>query len=143
MANLWRWPGAGKFKTVLGELGSKSNSRSLVYIGGKPRFIKGKAAQGYVSSFQKQIPVQAKSFEGPVLLVAKCYYKDRRRDLDVALLQDCIQKQGIIKNDRQIEAIMATRMIDKQCPRVEFQLVELVVPVAKLSIIGGPETFDN
>lgn len=120
----FRFPIKG-YKTVLGQLGSKSNGRRPVRRGSKFAFIKSDTALQYVSDFEKQIPKALVPFEGPVMLYARCYYKDRRRDLDVALLQDCIQKREIIKNDRQIECIIAFRHIDKKRPRVEFFLKSL------------------
>ena len=39
---------------IYGEPASKANSRKMVLIGGKPRFIKSKKAREYVEGFQKQ-----------------------------------------------------------------------------------------
>ena len=67
----------------------------------------------------------AKPFEGNIRFSAIVYYVDRRRDLDVALIQDCLQKAGIIKNDRQVQEIHAFRKIDKLNPRTIFTLEEI------------------
>lgn len=110
---------------IIGELASKSNSRKIVRFGSRVASIKSQAARDYVKSFILQAGHYDKAFEGPVKLVAVCWYKDMRRDLDIALLQDCIQAAGIIKNDRQVWEIQARRRLDKKEPRVLFYLEAL------------------
>lgn len=107
---------------VSGELASKSNSRIRTHWGG---FIKSDKARRFCKDFEAQIPKQRTAFEGPCKLIATVYYASRRPDLDISLLQDCIQKQGIIKNDRQIDALEIYKQIDKGAPRVHFRVVSL------------------
>ena len=118
MPIFWRYEA-----TVLGHLASKANSRRKTNWGG---VIKSASAMQFERDFQKQVPRAMQSFEKPVKLTAWVFYGDARRDLDISLLQDCIQKQGIIKNDRQIVEIYAIRHIDRKRPRVEFKLDEIV-----------------
>lgn len=125
-AGVWHWGPV----SVPGQLGSKSNQRQLVTFGRgenrRPALIKSAKARAYESAFMAAILgsglAPKEPYEGPVVLVAGCHYEDRRRDLDVALLQDCLQRAGIIKNDRQVEEIHAYRYVDKERPRVEFEL---------------------
>lgn len=91
--------------------------------------IKSAAALGFEQVFARQVKRQPKAFTGPVALFVQVYYQDRRRDLDIALLQDQLQagtadhpKANIILNDRQIEEIHAKRFVDKNNPRVVFEL---------------------
>lgn len=106
-------------RVVFGHLASKSNSRRKTNWGG---VIKSKPAMQFEKDFAKQVARPKEAYEGPVALLVAVWYEDRRRDLDISLLQDCIQKAGIIKNDRQIIEIHAYRGIDKKQPRVQFLL---------------------
>lgn len=110
---------------VVGHLASKANSRRITFRGRHPRSIKSQAALDFADSFASQVKRPTTAFTGPVSLSAWVYYADRRRDLDISLLQDCIQAAGIIKNDRQIVAIHAQRYIDAARPRVVFELTEV------------------
>lgn len=115
------WEYAG---TMPGQLCSKSNSRRVVRQGSKIRVIKSEESLSYVDGFVRLFREQ-KAFEGDVVLEVHAYYKDRRRDLDIALLQDALQKANVIKNDRQVVEIHAYRYIDKKNPRTGFFLKEL------------------
>lgn len=115
--------------TIEGQLGSKSNSRRLVLTGGKMRSIKSADALAFVDNALRQIPRPKAPYMGKVALFVRAYYRDGRRDLDVALLQDILQAKmgrqegaGIIKNDRQVVEIHAQRLTDPSRPRVEFYL---------------------
>lgn len=123
-------------QTMPGQLCSKSNSRQIVTIGGRPALIKNKEAREYVKRFLATMPRPATPFEGDVMLTAMVFYQDRRRDLDIALLQDSLQECGIILNDRQVVSIYAERFIDKLNPRTEFSLQALLP-----TITDRPEAF--
>ncbi len=117
-------------KTVMGHLASKANGRKRVSAGGRSRFIKSEAARDFASTFPLQLKPPTRPFDGPVAMYAWVYYRDERRDLDIALLQDCIQNAGIIVNDRQIKEIHAKRFVSKSAPKVVFELRE--IPPASL-----------
>ena len=85
---------------VLGEPASKSNSRRLVTIKGRPAFIKSKKAIDYVKNFQKQCPAVNPLMEGYLEVEMTVYYATRRPDLDESVILDCMQDK-IYKNDRQ------------------------------------------
>lgn len=111
-----------------GQLCSKSNSRQIVTIKGRPALIKNKEARQYVQNFYRLMPKPATPYTGKVMLHAAVYYQDMRRDLDIALIQDCLQVNekygwpGIIVNDRQVVEIHAKRFLDKSRPRTWFKL---------------------
>lgn len=108
--------------TVMGHLASKANGRRWR---GPGHSIKSQAALDFVSTFPLQLPTRKDApFDKPVAMYVWAYYRDMRRDLDIALLQDCIQKAHIIENDRQIVEIHARRFVDKERPRVIFELRE-------------------
>ena len=119
--------------TVLGTLYSKSNRRKpgKRYVGKGfmqklvPTFRKSDEALQYVDDFYRQVRRPPTTFTGPVRLVASVFYKDMRPDLDISLLQDCIQNIGILKNDRQIVQLDVKRYGSKKRPRVIFSLVEV------------------
>lgn len=107
----------------------KSNSRQIVRSKktGKPMVIKSKKALAYCLDFAIQM-LQYKPYpclEGDVELKVDIFYRTRKNDLSVELLLDLIQKVKLIKNDRQIRAIHAHGKIDKENPRVEFELEEI------------------
>jgi Holliday junction resolvase RusA-like endonuclease len=112
--------------TILGELASKANSRKLVTINGKPRFIKSIKARQWEHSAIQQIPTDhCIAMTGPLVMTATIYYATRRPDLDPSLLMDMLERAGIYENDRQIIEQHLYKKLDKANPRVEFMIEEL------------------
>ena len=110
---------------ILGEPASKSNSRRLVNINGKPRFIKSKKALEYSKLFETQVVPPACPFEEDVKLSITIWYKSRRPDLDPSLIMDLLQKTRVIKNDRQIKEIHAIHRLDRGNPRSSIEIFPL------------------
>ena len=102
--------------TIKGEPASKANSRRLVLIGGKPRFIKSKKALAYTKTFNLQCPVVDDLLEGDLAIAMKIYYKTRRPDLDESLILDLLQDK-LYKNDRSIKLKYVLHGLDKEDPR--------------------------
>jgi len=102
--------------SILGEPASKANSRRLVFIGGKPRFIKSKKALLYSRNFDLQCPVRKNLFEEDLSIAIKIYYKTKRPDLDESLILDLLQGR-IFKNDRSIKSKHVEHGLDKEQPR--------------------------
>ena len=102
--------------SILGEPASKANSRRLVFISGKPRFIKSKKALLYSRNFDLQCPVRKNLFEEDLSIAIKIYYKTRRPDLDESLILDLLQGK-IFKNDRSIKSKHVEHGLDKEQPR--------------------------
>ncbi len=117
-------------RTVYGELASKSNSRKIVIIGGRLAVIKSAKARAYCADFMRQVGRRPTPiFTCDVVLKASVYYASQRLDLDITLFQDCLQKgsdkhpmANIISNDRQIKEIHLYHHIDREKPRVEFEI---------------------
>jgi Holliday junction resolvase RusA-like endonuclease len=121
---------------VHGSLPNKSNSRRLFMQRGKLRSIKEQAALDWLARFdvaaragyqsspkgQQLLHMLAPAMETRWSLAAVVYYPDMRRDLDIELLCDALQKSGVIANDRAIWRKESERRIDKERPRVEFAL---------------------
>lgn len=114
--------------TVLGALASKSNGRQISRSGGKTIVRKSDTALQYVDDFLKQVRRPKTAYKGWVKFLVVVYYEDLRRDLDIALLQDMLQKVGIIKNDRQVTEIFTWRRLSKKRPRVVFTLADTDPP---------------
>jgi len=113
-----------------GQLQSKSNSRQIVMVRGKPLVIKSKAARDCADSFTTQLKAQwqnAPPVPEPALLSCVIHYTSRRSDLDVSLLQDCLQAAGVVANDRHIHELRASKRFDKANPRVELWIGPAVV----------------
>ena len=107
---------------VKGQPYSKANSRRLVTIKGKPRFIKSKQALSYSKDFVIQCPRQKDLIpkDKDVSVTMKIYYASRRPDLDESLILDLMQ--GIIyENDRSVkEKHIFWGGVDKANPRAEI-----------------------
>tara|TARA_R100001086_G_C11684936_1_gene216862 strand:- start:165 stop:563 length:399 start_codon:yes stop_codon:yes gene_type:complete len=115
----WEWEA-----TILGEPASKSNSRQIVRMGGKPRLIKSKKALAYARQFHLQAPRMPlrEPILGDVLMWCRIHYATRRPDLDESLIMDALQAAEIIGNDRQIKAKVILWALDRENPRSEIKL---------------------
>tara|TARA_Y100000361_G_C11111744_1_gene318003 strand:+ start:284 stop:643 length:360 start_codon:yes stop_codon:yes gene_type:complete len=109
---------------VYGEPASKSNSRKLVHIKGRPAFIKSQKARDYVKAFDEQCPVLDNLLEKDVAVTMTVFYKTRRPDLDESVVLDCMQNK-IYKNDRQVKEKHIYWGLDKECPRCEIEVEEI------------------
>tara|TARA_R100000315_G_C5230964_1_gene141991 strand:- start:1527 stop:1901 length:375 start_codon:yes stop_codon:yes gene_type:complete len=108
------------FFIVHGEPASKSNSRKLVTIKGRPAFIKSDKARKYVKQFEEQCPQMGDSmFLDDVEVEMTVFYASRRPDLDESVILDCMQG-FIYKNDRQVKRKVVTWGLDKENPRSEI-----------------------
>jgi Holliday junction resolvase RusA-like endonuclease len=106
---------------ITGEPASKSNSRKLVHIQGRTRFIKSEKALAWTSAalWQLKTGKPAEPFTGRLGIDCRVFYATERPDLDVTLVYDALQKAGIVKNDRLFREQHNFHFIDKQNPRVE------------------------
>ena len=104
--------------TIYGEPASKANSRRLVSMGGRPRFIKSKKALIYSRNFDKQCPIRKEVFEKKedLAVAMKIFYKTRRPDLDESLVLDLLQGR-VYENDRSIKSKFIYHGLDKENPR--------------------------
>ena len=110
--------------TLYGEACSKANSRRLVTIRGKPRFIKSKKALDFVEAVKLQAPRLNELLEGDLEFRADIYYASRRPDLDESVLLDALE--GIwYANDRAIKSKVVRKYLDKDNPRCEVEVREI------------------
>ena len=107
--------------TIFGEPASGKNSRRIVSIKNKPRLIKSKKALEYSKDFDRQCPVLENLIEGSVAVWLDVYYGSRRPDLATELILDLLQGR-VIKNDRQVKAIISLWNLDRENPRCRIRL---------------------
>ena len=118
--------------TVYGEPGRKSNQRRIVtnQSTGKPMIIKSAKAMSYESRFMQQVPEEAKIGAGsasePLALWAHIYYASNRPDVSVELIQDLLEKAGVVKNDRWLKGFFVFGAVDKLDPRVELRIYRIL-----------------
>lgn len=122
--------------TILGEPCSKANSRRIIpnKKTGRPYSIKSQKALDYMGSFLGQIQrrrsyqrnggLPVSPIESKLVMYCVIYYRTERPDLDESLVMDCLEKSGIIKNDRLIRERHVHHFIDKAIPRAEIFLFE-------------------
>lgn len=110
--------------TIQGEAVSKANSRRLVLMGGKPRFIKSKKALDYAKSFDLQCRANDPPYDCDVVFGAKIWYASKRPDLDESLILDSLQGYAY-DNDRQVKAKLVFWGLDRDNPRAEIMVVPL------------------
>jgi len=106
---------------ISGEPASKSNSRQLVTIKGRPAFIKSKKARDYVASFEQQAPQLKPLIEDDVVVEMTIYYASRRPDLDESVILDAMQGK-IYANDRQVKRKIINWGLDRENPRSEIKV---------------------
>ncbi len=109
--------------TVNGALKSKANSRRMIRPG---LVIKSKGALEFEEEAILQLKQQFKKepIEINVFLDLIIYYPSKRSDLSPELFFDCLQKAGILANDRQIYGYTAYKRFDKEKPRVLCTIYE-------------------
>jgi Holliday junction resolvase RusA-like endonuclease len=84
-------------------------------------------AKKFERAFEKQVPSEARQMIlTPVRVDIEIFYPSNRSDLDEAIVLDCMQRSGIIRNDRQIVAKWIRKRIDPVNPRVVVHAVEPV-----------------
>ena len=113
--------------TIQGEPASKSNSRRLVTIKGRPAFIRSKKALDYAKSFEKQCFAINPLMEGNLEVEMTIYYSTRRPDLDESVILDCMQNK-IYKNDRQVKSKIIRWGLSKSNPRAEIEVRPIKKP---------------
>lgn len=115
--------------TINGKIPSKSNSYRIVTIKGHSHLAKSKQLTQYEQSFYLQCPIRGQMIKGFFKLDIDVYYENMRPDLDgcFKIFLDCLQSCKAIKNDRQCVEIHARKLIDKERPRVEFEIEEVEI----------------
>ena len=98
----------------------------MVYIRGKPMFIKSEKALAYGRAFKQQCVIApSEIFDCDVVVTIRIWYASRRPDLDESLILDLLQEVAY-KNDRQVKEKHIYWMgVDKDNPRCEIEISAL------------------
>ena len=110
-------------QVILGQVPSKSNSYVTTKQGG---FFKSPVVRDYEKSFNAQCTKYRNAMiSQPYELIVDAYYKTKASDIDGCLkvVADILQhKVKAVLNDNLCYRIVATKHIDKDNPRLEFEL---------------------
>lgn len=113
--------------TIYGDIVSKSNQYKIININGHASLKKTAAVKNFEEKFFLQNPLRNANICGFFEIYVDVYFSSNRKDLDGAfkLLLDVLQASNTIKNDRNCVKIVANKFIDKNNPRIEFQIIEV------------------
>lgn len=124
--------------TVLGQVYSMKNSKTLTMRGGKLRTIKHAKALQFQRDFCLQVPSYArKGIASDVAVTITIHYPSRLQDLDESIILDLLQPAtetrpgtGVILNDRQVKEKHVFWALDKERPRSRYHCygTELTAP---------------
>lgn len=115
-------------QTILGNPPSKSNCYRIVTIKGHGSLAKTPALNKYRESFFMQCgDYRNLNIEGFFELYVNVYLTSMSQDLDNILKEilDSLQACKAIKNDNRCVKIVAQKFLDKNNPRIEFELKEV------------------
>lgn len=113
---------------VTGNVPSKSNQYKVIRLGNRCGLGKQKQLTSYENSFKLQmLNYEYKLIESEFKFVIDVYYNSRRPDLDNSfkVVLDCLQKCNLIKNDNRCLEIQARKLLDKENPRIEFEVIPI------------------
>lgn len=113
---------------IYGQPPSKSNCYRVITIREHGSLGKTTALKKYEEAFFMQCSLRGADICKRFKITADVYFKSDQPDLDNAfkIILDCLQACKAIKNDRLCAEIHARKLIDKQKPRVEFEITELI-----------------
>jgi Holliday junction resolvase RusA-like endonuclease len=114
--------------TITGNVPSKSNCYKVIRLGSRCGLGKQKHLTSYENSFKLQmLEYKYDLIESEFKFIVDVYYNSRRPDLDNSfkVVLDCLQKCNYIKNDNKCIEIQARKLLDKENPRIEFEVIPL------------------
>ena len=114
--------------TILGNVPSKSNCYKVIRIGNRCGLGKQSQLTSYENSFKLQLlDYKYELIESEFKFVIDVYYNSRRPDLDNSfkVVLDMLQKCKLIKNDNKCIEIQARKLLDKENPRIEFEVIPI------------------
>lgn len=115
-------------QTIYGSPPSKSNSYRITKVHGHSSLSKTPATKKYEESFFMQCGLRNAGIDKRFKLTIDVYFSSDRPDLDNSckVVLDMLQSCKAIKNDRLCSEIHARKLIDKENPRIEFELEEQI-----------------
>lgn len=116
-------------QVIKGNVPSKSNAYKIVTFNGHASLAKTKAMKAYEDSFYIQCnQYRNANIEGYFELYMDVFYPTQKSDLDNSckVVLDCLQhKVKAIKNDNKCVKIVLNKYLDKNNPRIEFELTSI------------------
>lgn len=115
-------------QVIYGNPPSKSNCYRIVTIGGHGSLAKTPALKKYENDFYIQCNhYRGKNIQGYFELHIDVFYPSQRSDLDnvFKVVLDCLQRVKAVGNDNKCVKIVARKFVDKQSPRIEFEITEV------------------
>ncbi len=111
---------------VIGQCYSLKNSKQLA----RGRTIKHPKARLFEETFALQVPADARNLmlgSSVSLLRANIsvWYPSHLQDLDTAIVYDCLQRSGVISNDRYVVEKHEWGHVDVKNPRVAITIEEI------------------
>lgn len=113
-------------QTIFGNPPSKSNCYKIITLSGHGSLAKTPALKKYENDFFIQCNhYRNKNLEGYLEFHIDVFYPSQKSDLDNVLkvVLDCLQKVKAFPNDNKITRIVANKFLDKDNPRIEFEII--------------------
>jgi Holliday junction resolvase RusA-like endonuclease len=113
--------------TIPGQVPSKSNGYKI----GNNRLYKSKDLIEYEKRFTWLLALAKGKPSEPIKekfsIKIHVYFQSNRSDLDNAakIILDCLQSSKVIENDRLCHQLHMVKFIDKENPRIEFEITKL------------------
>ena len=116
----------GVHLVIYGQCYSLKNSKILA----RGRTIKHPKATAFERDFTLQVPPEYRrlkmgSATQPLRTTVSVWYPSHRQDLDCAIVYDCLQRAGVISNDRHIIEKHEYAHVDAGTARVEITVEEI------------------
>lgn len=105
---------------IYGLVPSKSNQ----YRCFRNRIYKSKKLKEYEETFAEQTKLSGLNIDVTFSIKVDVYLKNKHQDVDntLKILLDCMQSNNIISNDDLCYHIDITKHVDKDAPRVEYEI---------------------
>jgi Holliday junction resolvase RusA-like endonuclease len=113
--------------TILGQVPSKSNGYKI----GNNRLYKSKELIEYENRFKWLLALAKGKPSEPIKdkfsIEIFVYFQSNRSDLDnsAKIILDCLQNCNVIENDRLCHRLVMHKFIDRDNPRIEFEISKL------------------
>lgn len=113
--------------TILGQVPSKSNGYKI----GNNRLYKSKELKDYENRFSWLYTLEQGKPSEPIKdkfsIKILVYFQSNRSDLDnsAKIILDCLQNCKVIENDRLCHELHMVKYIDKENPRIKFEITIL------------------
>ena len=116
---------------IHGKCPSKSNCYRIITVRAQGKTHASLKKSETLTSYGKSFYLQCSEYRNKMIkgffeIHLNVYYENNRPDLDncLKIILDCLQLCKAIANDRNCIKVVAQKFIDKENPRIEFELIE-------------------